>query len=346
MKTIYLGIALLTAVQTGLAQDAPPPAAPPTSQKPPEQVEARQRSASEDQSPGQRARQEEQRAREAVDQANAALRRAAQRQQLATPPDGPSASGYTRGLAAGKTQKGAWLGLSASPPPAALRRQLKLPDGTGLVIDFVQPKSPAEEAGLKQYDLLVKLNDQLLINAEQLAVLVRTFKPDEQVRVTFFREGERQTQPVKLVERDLPPLSDVRYLYDNQIQFLNNADPKLQPMPPVRIAPAPRGGGGGGAGGATSGKMPPAPMFQRSERTLTWLDGKRQITVNFGDDGKMLTVTDAQSGKVLYEGPADLSGQLKAPSREVRDVLERLRGFLKSQSADSDDAAGKIDPAR
>ena len=107
-----------------------------------------------------------------------------------------------------KSVKAAWLGLSASQPPQALRRQLKLADGTGLVIDFIQPESPAARAGLKQYDLLTRLNDQILINAEQLSVLVRTFKPGNKVRLEFLREGERQSVDTELTEHEVPPLTD------------------------------------------------------------------------------------------------------------------------------------------
>ena len=47
----------------------------------------------------------------------------------------------------------------------------------GLVVEFVADKSPATEAGLKPEDVLEKLNDQLLVNSEQLAVLVIFERP-------------------------------------------------------------------------------------------------------------------------------------------------------------------------
>jgi len=84
----------------------------------------------------------------------------------------------------GKTEKAAFLGVSGSPVMPALREQLKLPKGVGLVVEHVEPKSPAEEAGIKQYDVLHKIGDQLLVNAHQLAVLVRMHKPDEEVTLT------------------------------------------------------------------------------------------------------------------------------------------------------------------
>ncbi len=295
MKSIYLAIALLAPGRLGLAQQdttAPP--------KP-----AEQRSASDDDA-----------ARRQVDQANQAVRRAAQmrQQQAAIATDGAQQQPQQQGgyTALAKVQKAAWLGLNASAPPPALRHQLKLPDGTGLVVEFVQPKSPAEQAGIKQYDLLVKLNDQLLINPEQLAVLVRTFKPGEEVKLTFFREGERQSHGVKLVEHDVPPLSDF------QMQYFNDAMPNPRAMEPVRENPfGPVNGAGGG------------------ERSLTWLDGKKQITVNVAEDQKSITITDTRSGKVLYQGPIDAVDKQKDVPKEAKDAIERLKQFLKNANTDS-----------
>src|SRR6476660_8678591 len=58
-------------------------------------------------------------------------------------------------------RKGAYLGVSTSPASPVLQRQLGLPEGMGLVVEFVAPKSPAEEAGMRQYDVMQKINDQL-----------------------------------------------------------------------------------------------------------------------------------------------------------------------------------------
>src|SRR5579862_3142527 len=44
-------------------------------------------------------------------------------------------------------QKGAYLGVSSSPAPPVVRKQLGLPEGMGLVVDIVMPESPAATAG-------------------------------------------------------------------------------------------------------------------------------------------------------------------------------------------------------
>jgi hypothetical protein len=295
MKSPYIVTALLVALasmQPGRAQSVTPA---------PQKPGADQKTASDD---------------ESVKKADEAVRRAASNDQQ---------PGYGHVTVAPRLyplpqrlEKAAYLGLSTSPPPPALRHQLKLPEGTALVVDFVQPKSPAQQAGMKQYDLLVKLNDQLLINSEQLAVLVRTFKPGEEIHLDLLREGERRSVGVKLVERELPPLGDVEMQY----QVLPRTDEQIAPVPDSR--PNRRGGGGG----ARSGN----PFVTPPQRTLTWLDGNRQITVALDGDNKTLTVSDAKTGKVLYKGSLDDLDQQKDLPPEAQDALARLKQFLKAYS--------------
>lgn len=91
-----------------------------------------------------------------------------------------------------------YLGITTSPPPAALAEQLKLPPERCLIIDSVEADSPASAAGLKAFDVVEKLDDQLIVNSEQLTVLVRLRKPGEEVTLTLIREGKLLKVTVKL----------------------------------------------------------------------------------------------------------------------------------------------------
>ncbi len=55
----------------------------------------------------------------------------------------------------GKTEKAAWLGVSTSKVPQALRHHAKLKNKyTGLIVERVEPGSPADTAGLEQFDII------------------------------------------------------------------------------------------------------------------------------------------------------------------------------------------------
>jgi C-terminal processing protease CtpA/Prc len=82
------------------------------------------------------------------------------------------------------------LGVHVSQVSQALRKQLKLPEGVGLLVEHVVDGSAAATAGLQRYDVLHKLGDQLLINPGQLAVLVRMHEPESKVTLSVIRDGE------------------------------------------------------------------------------------------------------------------------------------------------------------
>lgn len=138
-----------------------------------------------------------------------------------------------------QTEKGAWLGLGASSPEAVVRKQLKLPAGTGLVVDTVVPDSPAGKAGLQKYDVLTKLDDQLLVNVQQLSVLVRAHKPGDDVKLTLVREGQLTTVTAKLVEKDLEPLEEAGAPphADGFPPHPEGREFRMRPMPPGGMPP-------------------------------------------------------------------------------------------------------------
>jgi hypothetical protein len=96
---------------------------------------------------------------------------------------------------------GTFLGVNLSEPPPVLRAQLGLPEGTGLVVENVVPGSPAQQAGVQRFDVLQKLDDQLLINVEQTTVLVRGHKAGQAVTLTVIRNAKPKTLTAKLAEQ-------------------------------------------------------------------------------------------------------------------------------------------------
>ena len=69
-----------------------------------------------------------------------------------------------------------------------------------LQVEQVAPGSPAENAGLKLYDVLLKFDDQLLINPEQLKTLVQMRNPGERVSLSIFAQSKPVTLSVELIE--------------------------------------------------------------------------------------------------------------------------------------------------
>lgn len=96
-----------------------------------------------------------------------------------------------------------WLGVSqfSKPSMAAYAQLPKVPRGTGFLVERVSEGGPAELAGVAQYDVLWKLDDQLLVNQAQFMALLAMRAVGDVVRLTFSRGGENHEVEATLVAR-------------------------------------------------------------------------------------------------------------------------------------------------
>ncbi len=232
-----------------------------------------------------------------------------------------------------KKENAAYLGISASPVTPALREQLKLTKGMGLVVDFIEPKSPAEEAGIKQYDVLQKLGDQLLINAHQFAVLVRAGKTGDEVTLTIIRQGESRQIKAKLAQKQVTALdeknpwgsppgpwekaegADVTFGYAEGP--LRTELRTMQEVPVLSRVPL-------------VGRMfqTPYPLVDVVGE-IRWTDDQNDLSLNVGRGSRKLVIKD-KSGKTLFEGPIDTEEQRRSIPADVRDKAQSLEQALPS----------------
>ncbi|HVU83437.1 MAG TPA: PDZ domain-containing protein [Puia sp.] len=63
----------------------------------------------------------------------------------------------------------------------------------GATVLEVTKSSPAEKAGLKKGDIIIKVKDEKIESPEDLSETIHGFKPGDKVKVTFKREGKEQT---------------------------------------------------------------------------------------------------------------------------------------------------------
>lgn len=96
----------------------------------------------------------------------------------------------------------AYAGLNALPPTDEERAALgdRLPAGAGLRVGVVDPDGPAVDQ-LQPGDVLVRFDDQLLVNFDQFRSLVQMRRPGDTVKFSVIRNGSTMTVPVKLSVR-------------------------------------------------------------------------------------------------------------------------------------------------
>ena len=96
-----------------------------------------------------------------------------------------------------------FLGVETSRVSKALRNHIDIPEGVGLTIDHVAEDSGAAKADLQQYDILLKVDDQIIINQEQLSTLIRSKAAGDKVKVEVLRKSKKLILRVELGEKEV-----------------------------------------------------------------------------------------------------------------------------------------------
>ena len=101
----------------------------------------------------------------------------------------------------GKVVRG-WLGVWIQSVDDKLAKAYGLHEPMGALVTQVQDGSPAQKAGIKDGDLIIKLNGEKIEDSQQLTNLVASYPPGTEVEVEVIREdGKHKTFKVKLGER-------------------------------------------------------------------------------------------------------------------------------------------------
>ncbi|WP_229683207.1 S1C family serine protease [Virgibacillus oceani] len=88
--------------------------------------------------------------------------------------------------------------------PRQYQNRIQLPEDVdgGMVIAAVETGSPAADAGLKQFDIITKINDQKITTILDLRkYMYSETSIGDKVKVEFYRDGKKQTTELTLAER-------------------------------------------------------------------------------------------------------------------------------------------------
>ena len=92
----------------------------------------------------------------------------------------------------------AYAGLNVGPRLEAAA--VPVPSGVGIQVGFIDPKGPSV-GKIEEGDILTRLDDQVLFNADQFRALLRTRKPGDKVKLTLVRECEPRVVELTLGAR-------------------------------------------------------------------------------------------------------------------------------------------------
>ena len=244
-----------------------------------------------------------------------------------------------------------YLGVDTSQVPTVVSEQLGLAKGFGLVVDYVEPNSPAATAGVQQNDILKMLNDQILIEPSQLRKLLQTFPEGTEVTLTVLRKGQEQKLTAKLARKEVPQrrsafpgghdwhwdfdatgnlgeqmqdlkeqlkeqLGDQRGIIREAVTQAHEAarrarDDARRAADELRIFFEDNG-------------AVKASKIDLGKAQIVFSDDKGELKLANVDGRKLLTVKDPQ-GKLLFSGPVETKEDMDKMPAEVRQRYERLQ---------------------
>jgi hypothetical protein len=130
-----------------------------------------------------------------------------------------------------------WLGVQLAPVPAAVASQLRL-DQNGVMIRNIFEDSPADEAKLERYDVIVAVDEQQVEGGmEKFTRLVQSRKPGDQLKLTLYRGGQKTEATVTLA-------STPRRLDEGALKYEDDPDVAERRMFGLRgkiLRPGPQG---------------------------------------------------------------------------------------------------------
>jgi serine protease Do len=115
----------------------------------------------------------------------------------------------------------------APPPPPTNKAFLGVatkasPEGA-LVVE-VSEESPAAKAGLKEEDIITKINNNKVEGHSDLFEQISKFKPEDKIKVEFLREGKKNQKEIVLAKNKMAALAGPEYPmegYNNEVDVFN-----------------------------------------------------------------------------------------------------------------------------
>lgn len=99
----------------------------------------------------------------------------------------------------GRTKRG-WIGIGFQGVTKTIMKALKRPDTSGALIGTIAPDGPAEKAGLKRGDLVVRIGKSEIKDIRGLPQLIGEMEVGSELEVEVVRDGETLVKKVTLGE--------------------------------------------------------------------------------------------------------------------------------------------------
>ncbi|MCG9968097.1 trypsin-like peptidase domain-containing protein [Pelotomaculum terephthalicicum JT] len=96
---------------------------------------------------------------------------------------------------------GPWVGVQVRPVDEEAARYLGLAEAEGALVTGVIAGSPAQKAGLKQWDVIVEFNEVKINNADELVTAIKATQVGNKVKVLLVRNRQLNSVNISIAEK-------------------------------------------------------------------------------------------------------------------------------------------------
>jgi len=91
----------------------------------------------------------------------------------------------------------AWIGITVQNLDAELARYLKVPGKKGVMVQAVEPQSPARKAGLQEGDIILAIDKKKIASLREFWSVKKTYAAGDSLKARIWRDGEIKNIHVK-----------------------------------------------------------------------------------------------------------------------------------------------------
>ncbi|MCL2742626.1 MAG: PDZ domain-containing protein [Planctomycetaceae bacterium] len=205
-----------------------------------------------------------------------------------------------------------WIGVRVVPVPEILLPQFGVKDENSslAVVESVVPKSPADKAGVKRGDVVIKFGDKNIGSLEELVEQVSKVKNAEQ-KLLVYREGKKTELKVTPEERPaeamagqfgggVPPMMRG---FKGGMQRM--PQPNIEKIPGMRLGPK-----------VWLGQKDPREMMKQMEEYFRQMQG--------GNDADQFMLMPDEDGGAAMKAPEGTGKQLMVTTKTDKDGKTKI----------------------
>jgi S1-C subfamily serine protease len=105
----------------------------------------------------------------------------------------------------------AWIGITVQNIDEKLARYLKIPVKKGVIVTSVEPKSPAQETGLQESDIILAIDNKKITSVSDYQSIAKSLEAGNTLKARYWRNGKEKAVAIKTKVFPIALADDLAY---------------------------------------------------------------------------------------------------------------------------------------